>query len=110
MTIITKNLNKIEYKLKYSHEGTLISSEKLDNNIKTESGTRIIIENVFKNNPLRKKIFENQSSNLSSDILNLVQSYAIINTEVAFEYYILLDKINVPLSYVLLGIVHTFSI
>ena len=94
MTIITKNLNKIEYKLKYSHEGTLISSEKLDNNIKTESGTRIIIENVFKNNPLRKKIFENQSSNLSSDILNLVQSYAIINTEVAFEYYILLDKIN----------------
>jgi len=49
---------------------------------------------VFKNNSLRQKIFENQSANLTHELLSLVQSYAIINTEIAFEYYVLLDKMN----------------
>jgi DNA mismatch repair protein PMS2 len=99
ITIITKTINQIfSQKLKYSSDGKLLSCEKLEGPnqdlIKSNSGTKIIIENVFKNNSLRQKIFENQSANLTHEILSLVQSYAIINTEIAFEYYVLLDKMN----------------
>jgi DNA mismatch repair protein MutL len=115
LTVITKTVNDEKpYVVSYNSEGNLSNKTFLNENLylsgrkiwNKQSGTIIIIENIFKNNQLRKNIITGKKENILNEITDLIQSYAIINTEVNFEYFsevngknqLILNTINKKLS------------
>jgi DNA mismatch repair protein PMS2 len=103
LTIITKTISDEKvFVLNYDHEGNLTSQNFLNESLflsnrkiwENQSGTIIIIENIFKNNLLRKKVVLNKRDSILNEIIDLVQSYAIIRTEINFEFFSEIDGKN----------------
>lgn len=103
LTIITKTMSDENvFALNYDHEGNLTSQTFLNESLflsnrkiwENQSGTIIIIENIFKNNLLRKKVILNKRESILNEVIDLVQSYAIIRTEINFEFFSEVDGKN----------------
>ncbi len=106
ITLITKTKDKETiYIVTYDNDGKILnqgeineknndmflSQRKIWNNI---SGTIFLITNIYKNNKLRKEMMSKQKMNYVNEIIDLMQSYTIINLKVNFEFYSQLNQVN----------------
>jgi len=97
LQIITKSNNESSaYLLSFSNEGEIINFKHItENDFKEErkfwkdsqSGTIAIVNNVFKNNEIRRESVLKKKDYYFCEILNLVQAYAIINFNVRFDVF-----------------------
>lgn len=94
ITIITNNDTK-NLIVTYDHNGNLARKEILSDSLylsqrkiwNKNKGTIIIIEDIFSGNPLRRNIILSKKDNLYNECVELMQSYAIITTNVNFEFF-----------------------
>jgi DNA mismatch repair protein PMS2 len=98
LSIVTKTKGSPCYRLKYNGKGALVdknievSYEKYKGIWMNNTGTAVIVDNIFKGNSIRYKAMQEKRDTLLSDITNLLQSYAIINTRINFKLYSENDK------------------
>jgi len=98
LQIITKTkYEDSPYLLRFSNNGNVQNIRKIpDSDFKEErnfwknsdSGTITIVDNVFKNNEIRRDSICNKKDLYYNEILNLVQAYVIINFNVSFDVFI----------------------
>jgi DNA mismatch repair protein PMS2 len=98
LSVITKTKNSKCYKLNYNSDGVLVSKavevnyEKYKAIWNNNTGTCIKVDNIFKSNNLRFKVMIEKQDQLLNDITNLIQAYAIINTQINFKLFSENDK------------------
>ena len=68
-----------------------LSQRNMWNNI---SGCIFVINNVYKNNKLRRDILCKQKQAFINDIIDLMQGYTIINLKINFEFYSMMNNTN----------------
>lgn len=102
--IITKTKDDdLPYLVSYSTEGKICELKNIHNHDykeerkiwqNTGSGSIAIVTNIFKNNSIRKEAVNNYKETYTNEIINLVQSYALINFKISFEVYLQDDNFS----------------
>lgn len=76
LTIITKTKeNEYGYKLKFDKENNLISCEE----VASESGTKVILEKIYQNFPVRLIDLQNNIKSHYAKIISLITEYSLIS-------------------------------
>jgi len=98
LQIITKTNNENSpFLLVFSNEGKIVDFKHIpENEFKEErrfwkesqSGTIAIVNNIFKNNDVRRDAINKKKEYHYGEILNLIQAYAIIHFNVNFDVFI----------------------
>lgn len=85
LIIKTKTINSIlAYELHYNNNGQLITNKKIPFN--KLHGTSIQLSQLFKPLPVRFKDFKKNIKKEYTHLLSIIQSYAIIQTNVSFIF------------------------
>ena len=95
ITLITKTKNSQTFIVNFNNDGTVSNKNILNDEeifyvqrkIWRDSGTIFLIKNLYKNNKLRQEILSKKHENFITEITNLIQSYAIINTQIKFDFF-----------------------